>query len=315
MIRQQRVSQMNRLSLIAEFRLHRFTKVQRFSAAHRDDLQPLARRPSGNIGPGFDGGYRAEGSPRCQLLLISRHRVQSRVLRLAQIGPEDHRPSVIGSPLHFEVVVDTAVAEPALPAAHRHPRFQFGRRPVAVRHHHQRAILQHPQQRPIRRQPQRPCPVILRLVGWPRLGREPAERFIEGVQREIDHQLRSPDHPQVLSQSRKEERARSLNFVDSRKDGIDAIAAVLVGEDLARHGEIGPEQLHHGARLWRAPAVPHQPRQAVGLGARLRPRRAQHGHRDQNRPGDGGTSAHSVSDLCSLACSLRFSLPRGSCDH
>ena len=207
---------MYRLCLIAELRLHGFPKIQRLAAAHLDRLQSLAHRPSRNIRPSLQRRHCTESSPWRQLLLISRHRIQRRILCLTQIRPEDHRSPVIGGTLQLEIVVNSAVAEPVLTAAHRHPRLQLRRRPVPVRHQHQRAILQQTQQRPIRREPQRPCPVVFRLIGRSRPRRQPAERLIESIKREIHHQLGPTHHTQVLPQRGQEQRTRSLNLVDSR---------------------------------------------------------------------------------------------------
>ena len=105
-------------------------------------------------------------------------------------------------------------------------------------------------------------------------------------------QLRSAQHVQIFPERWQEHRPRSLQFINSGKDCVDTIAPMFVGEDFAHHREIQFQQLYYRPGLRRPARVTHHPGQIFRLCVRPRSRRAQQQHRDQDRLGDGGTSAH-----------------------
>ncbi len=132
--------------------------------------------------------------------------------RLAKVGAKDQLLIVAVRALHFEIVVQAAAAEFIGAAANGDPGLERRDGSVSVRDDDERAILKHAQQWAIGGEAQRPGPVILRLIGLARLRREPAEGFIQRIQREVDDQLGIGDDAKILAQGREEERSGALTL-------------------------------------------------------------------------------------------------------
>ena len=114
MIRDLGCSQVHCLDLVAKLGVDGLGQRHRFGGAQYHRLHALCVRSAGDLGAIDKRSDRAQSAAWGKLLLVSHHRVERRVFRLAQISPQNQLMRVVIRPSHLETVMHAALAEAAL---------------------------------------------------------------------------------------------------------------------------------------------------------------------------------------------------------
>ncbi len=153
--------------------------------------------------------------------------------------------------------MNSAVAKPAIAARNRRPHTapRIDRLGCARRDHDQTAILNQPQDRPVRGRPQRPLPVIAWLVRLAPLCGQPCSRIEQRVQRKVYDRLRAGSKLKISSQGRHKERRSRTHLILAGNQIRDQVAPVEVGECGSNHHRVLSENLNQRAHLSHALSI------------------------------------------------------------
>ncbi len=178
---------------------HRNQFVSNLRAQHRSKFRGLGRAqrrrliaagaiwPARKIGHIGIGGDCPHDPSRADLIFISGHVVGLQAIGRIQRRAQQRVLTLAAGTLIFHAMPEAAIAEVAKPAARGHARAALYRAPPFRNHH--RPLIGEAEHRTVGLRPQRPLPVVGRLIGRAALGRQPLDCIKKRAQRDVGNGL------------------------------------------------------------------------------------------------------------------------------